>query len=405
MRSFLKIAWRNLWRNKRRTFITMASVFVAVFLSLATRSMQIGSYDNMIKNAVRLSTGYIQIHDNGYWEDKSINNTFETSLSLYNSVNSNENITLTLPRLESFALGSSGVYTKGVFVIGTDPEIEDSLTNLSDKLVEGEYFNDEEGVIVGKGLADYLHVGIDDTLILIGQGYHGVTAAGKYRITGIFKFPVPQMDNQMVYMRLKDCQYLYNSENRLTSYTIMIDDGDDLNVTVAELKELTGEEYEVLSWEVMNKEMVQMIKSDNAGGIFMLGVLYMIVGFGVFGTMMMMTMERRKEFAVMIAVGMQKTRLSIIVFFETLFIGFLGVVVGVIISFPLLLYLFYNPIPITGEMAESFEIFGVEPIVPFSVEPSIFINQSLIVMLICFIAVMYPIIAINRFNILKAMRS
>jgi len=405
MRSFLKIAWRNLWRNKRRTFITMASVFVAVFLSLATRSMQIGSYDNMIKNAVRLSTGYIQIHDNGYWEDKSINNTFETSLSLYNSVNSNENITLTLPRLESFALGSSGVYTKGVFVIGTDPEIEDSLTNLSDKLVEGEYFNDEEGVIVGKGLADYLHVGIDDTLILIGQGYHGVTAAGKYRITGIFKFPVPQMDNQMVYMRLKDCQYLYNSENRLTSYTIMIDDGDDLNVTVAELKELTGEEYEVLSWEVMNKEMVQMIKSDNAGGIFMLGVLYMIVGFGVFGTMMMMTMERRKEFAVMIAVGMQKTRLSIIVFFETLFIGFLGVVVGVIISFPILLYLFYNPIPITGEMAESFEIFGVEPIVPFSVEPSIFINQSLIVMLICFIAVMYPIIAINRFNILKAMRS
>ncbi len=405
MRALLKIAWRNLWRNKRRTYITMASVFVAVFLALATRSMQIGSYDNMIKNAVKLSTGYIQIHDNGYWEDKSINNTFKNSSPLFNSVNSNDNITLTLPRLESFALGSSGEYTKGVFVIGTDPEIEDRLTNLSDKLVDGEYFNNDEGVIVGKGLADYLHVGIDDTLILIGQGYHGVTAAGKYRIIGIFKFPVPQMDNQMVYMRLKDCQYLYNAENRLTSYTIMIDDGDDLYLTVAELGELTGEEFEVLSWEDMNKEMVQMIKSDNAGGIFMLGVLYMIVGFGVFGTMMMMTMERRKEFAVMIAVGMQKARLSIIVFFETLFIGFLGVIVGVFISFPILLYLFYNPIPITGEMAESFELFGVEPIVPFSVDAAIFINQSLIVMLICFIAVMYPIVVINRFNILKAMRS
>ena len=120
MKEILKLSWRNIWRNKRRTIITMASIFLAAFLSLFTRSMQIGSYSNMIENAVKLSTGYIQVQKLGYWENKSIDKTFSNSIELLIYVKNTENVTSVLPRLESFALTSSGKHTKGTIVIATD---------------------------------------------------------------------------------------------------------------------------------------------------------------------------------------------------------------------------------------------------------------------------------------------
>ena len=108
MKEYIKIAWRNLWRNKRRTILTLSSVLFAVFLALLMRSMQLGTYDRMIESSVKSSTGYIQIHEKGYWEDKTINNTFENGPELMDKISANPNISMAIPRLETFALISSG---------------------------------------------------------------------------------------------------------------------------------------------------------------------------------------------------------------------------------------------------------------------------------------------------------
>jgi ABC-type antimicrobial peptide transport system permease subunit len=151
--------------------------------------------------------------------------------------------------------------------------------------------------------------------------------------------------------------------------------------------------------------MVQSIEADNVGGIIMLGILYIVIGFGVFGTIMMMTMERRKEFAVMISIGMQKIKILQVVALETFLIGIVAIIIGIIVSYPFLVYLYHNPIPLTGELAKSMEGFGAEPIIPFSIHPMIFINQTLSVIAITIFAVFYPLYVILRFNVLKAMRS
>lgn len=406
MKELLKIAWRNLWRSKRRTILTMTSIILAACMAMLTRSMQKGSYENMISNAVKLSTGYFQVQATDYWENKSIDKTFIDTPELLNQISNYEGVEIVVPRLESFALASSGKHTKGTLIIATDPEIENSLNKTSDKLISGEYLSaDDNQALVAEKLAEYLQVSVGDTLVLLGQGYHGVTAAAKYRVKGIIKFPIPQLNNQLIYLPLKAGQEFYSSYDRVTTYSVMISNPEDLDEIVEKVKSELSDDYVVMDWTELNKEMVQAIQTDDVGGQIMLGILYMVIGFGMFGTIMMMTMERRKEFAIMVAIGMQRFKLFLVVLYETIMIGIVALIISLIITYPVLLYYFYNPVPLEGEFAEAMEMFGAEPIMPFSLDADIFINQTLAVIVIAFIASLYPLTKILRFKVLQAMRS
>lgn len=406
MKELLKIAWRNIWRSKRRTILTMTSIILAACMALFTRSMQKGSYGNMIGNAVKLSTGYFQVQAEGYWENKSINKTFISSDALISKIKSSPNVESVVPRLESFALASSGKHTKGTIVIATNPKIENDLNKLSEKIIYGEYISEDDNqVLVAEKLADYLKVEIGDTLVLLGQGFHGVTAAAKFRIKGIIKFPIPQLNNQLIYLPLKAGQEFYSAYGRITTYSVMIKNPKELTETIGDIRATIPQKFAIMDWMQLNQEMVQAIKSDDVGGQIMLAILYMVIGFGMFGTIMMMTMERRKEFAVMIAVGMQKGKLFLIVLYETIIIGIVALIIALAITYPVLLYYFYNPIPLTGELADAMKMFGAEPIMPFSLDADIFINQTIAIIVIAFIASLYPLTKIMRFNILKSLRS
>lgn len=404
MKEYFKIAWRNLWRNKKRTLITVASVFFAVFLALHMRSMQLGSYDSMRKNTIENTTGYIQVHQKGYWDDQTINNIF-TDKGISKKIDSLTNVRLAVPRLESFALGSSGKQSKGIAVIGTDPEIEDEASGLSKRVTEGRYLEKgDDGVLVVVNLAKYLKLGVGDTITMISQGYHGITAAGIYPIRGIISFPSTTMNNKLLYMDLEQAQHLYGASDMLTSISVMLNDPDELEESMAEVRKITGREFEIMDWREMNIELVQGIESDNISGMFMLGILYIVVGFGILGTMMMMTLERRREFGVMVSVGMQRYKLAMIVLIETIFIAIIGVGSGIILALPLMYYLHLNPIQLSGEAAQAMLDYNAEPVMPFSLDPVIFYNQAIIVLVLTFLAVLYPIIVIHRFNLLKAIK-
>jgi ABC-type lipoprotein release transport system permease subunit len=210
----------------------------------------------------------------------------------------------------------------------------------------------------------------------------------------------------MVYLPLKTAQQMYMAYDRLTTLAINLHDHDELESTVHQIKNaLSDDKYEVKSWREIMPELVQQIESDNASGWIMLAILYIIIAFGVFGTVMMMIVERRKEFGVMIAVGMHKYKLSIIVALEMCFIGILGLISGVIGSIPVILYYHLNPIRLTGEIAATIEVYGIEPVLPLAWEIDYFVNQFFIVAVIVLIAIVYPIFSITRLKAVKAIRS
>jgi len=407
MNDYLKLAWRNIWRNKRRTLITIASIFFAMFFALIMRSIQIGSYGHMSDSVVQAFTGFIQIHRDGYWDDRTINNSFTMDKELEKKLQSVENVSSVVPRLESFALASSEEKTKGILVVGIDPELEKDLTHPDRKLSEGRYLDDQtSGALVSRRLAEFLKLELHDTLTLISQGYHAATAAGLYPIIGIVDIPNPELDRRLVYMNLASAREFYGAENMLSSLIINLHNSDELKKTLKKITEIIDmEQYEVMDWEELNPELVQQIASDQAGGYIMLGVLYMIVGFGVLGTLIMMTTERRREFGVMVAVGMQKTKLGLVLTIEMVFLGIIGILSGIAGSIPLISYLIRNPIELTGEAAEMMESFGMEPIMPAAFEPGYFVAQSAIVMIIFMLAIVYPIYSVVRLKEIKALRA
>jgi len=405
MKDYIKLAWRNIWRNKRRTIICSASVFFGVVLSSFMSSMQEGSYESYIKTIVNFYSGYIQIHQKGYWSDKIINNTLDYTLAKP-KIPSLKGITVTTPRLENYALASMEDITKGVMVIGIAPQQEDSITNLSKRISEGRYLtNGDTGVVLGSTLAKYMKVGLNDTLILLSQGYHGGSAAGKYPVRGIIKQPSPDLDRTAVYMDMTTAQELFSAQGRLTSVVVMVDDADQVPVIKRKLALKLGDEYEVMDWKEMNSMLIKQIDSDRASGIIMKGILYLIIAFGILGTVMMMTAERRKEFGVLVAVGMQKYKLGYVLLLETIMLGFVGVIAGIAASIPITWYFLYHPIPLTGQAAETMLQMGFEPIMPFSMVPFVYYNQAITIFVFTLLIGLYPVFNITRLEISKALRS
>ena len=401
----VKLAYRNLFRNKRRTLITAASVFFAVFFALLMRSLQHGVYDNMVKNVVGFYTGYGQVHKAGFWKEKSLDNTLEDSSELRDKIVNSKGINGVVPRLESFALSSFKDKTKGVIVTGIDPEAESNVIDLEQKLSTGRYFSSsEKSCIVSAGLADYMGIEENDTLVLLGQGYHGVSAAGKFAVNGIAKFGSPDMNNNMVFLPLNVAQVLYGAENRLTSYILLSGSPKGISKTTTNLQSVLGEKYESMDWKQMLPELIQIIEADNIGGLVVLGILYLIIGCGIFGTILMMTTERMYEYGVLISVGLKRWKLVLIMLVESVFVSFLGVIAGVIFSIPILFYFYHNPIHLGKDLADFTEKYDIEPVLNFSLNPEIFWSQALFVLVISIIINIYPIQRIFKLKVVEALR-
>ena len=402
----LKLAWRNLWRNKRRTFITMASVAFAVILAVTMRSFQIGTYARIVDNLVGSYTGFVQIHEKGYWDDQNIDNVFPMNDTLMAKVEATDGVTGLVPRLESFALASYKDAIKGMAVIGIEPDAEDNMTSLKDKLVEGDYLSQtDDGILVGTGVAEYLSLGVGDTLVLLGQGYHGVSAAGKYAVRGILKFGTPEMNERMVYLTLGQTQTLFGAPDMLTSLSLNVEDaGDSKLIANSIAAEVDTSVYEVMPWEELLPELQQTIEADNGSSLIIIGVLYMIIGFGMFGTMLMMLAEREYEFGILVSIGMKQLKLGATVVLESVVIGLLGTALGFALSIPVVAYYTYNPIQLTGGMAESYEGFGFEPVMVATLDPWIFVSQTILVLILTLALAIYPLVAIYRIDHLKATR-
>jgi len=413
MNTYIILAWRNLWRNKKRTFIAASSVFFAVLLSLLMRSMQKGYYDYMIDASVRMYTGYIQVHGKNYWDKRSLEESMMLDEGKIKKIEKINGVTHIAKRFETFSLLSYGKNTKVAQIIGIDPESEDQLTNLKSKVVKGNYLNiNSKGILLGQGLAELINASLGDTVVIYGQGYHGVTAAELVPVDGIIKFTLPEQNKSFAYLTLSRAQWIFSAPQKLTSLSIMIDNPkklDEVNSQVKELLNVThGDEnnkYEVMTWEELSPELVQSIQIDNAQGIIMLGILYLVIAFGIFGTIMMMTAERLKEFGILISVGMKKWKLYLVTALETFFISFIGVIAGGIVSLPIVIYFVNNPIPLTGQYAEAILAWGFEPIIPFAIYPGMFFAQMWTVLAIALLSALYPINFIRKLKPVEAVRS
>ncbi len=404
----LKLAFRNVWRNKRRTFITLAAVLFAVFLSSVLRSFQKGAWDNVFDTSINTFFGYVQIHKDGFWDDQTIDNSFESIEVLEDDLLSIPNVKGVAPRLESFALASAGELTQGVAVIGVDPIKEDRLTGIRGKIEQGSYLK-RGGCIIAEGIASKLKLSVTDTLVLISQGFRGANAAGKYPINGIFRYALPDLNKTLVFLDLPSAQELYAAEGRLTSLALHIEKSTQVADIVDKVKAVVNQEdYEVMDYKELMPELVQARQLDEGGGYVTIGILYILIAFAIFGTIIMMTQERRYEYGVLTSIGMGRWTLFSVTFLETIILAVAGTLLRILLAMPVVYYLHIHPLDLSkmgNDATAAFENFGMEPIVPAAFSASVFARQALIIFLITVLLGIYPLYKILKLNPVTAMRS
>lgn len=400
------LAWRNLWRNRNRTLITMASISSAVLLSVTLVSLQRGIFDNLIRNVVSFYTGYVQIHGKGYWQDQTLENCLPMTDSLLRSVRSTSGVAGITPRLEVFSLASFGEKTKGCMVVGIDPESENSVTHLKSKLISGEYTQKGgAGIMIGAGLAQAMGVHTGDTLVLLGQSMYGSTAAGKYAITGILQFGAPDLNQRLVFLDISVARLMYDTGEGVTSLVVSPSDETRFRALAVALESVLRDDADVMTWEDKMPEIVQHIETDTASMYIISGVLYLLISFGIFSTLLMMLAERRREFGILVALGMKRSLLARLAVLESVMVAFLGAFSGLVISFPVVWYLEKHPVRAWGTLRETFERFGFEAIFPTVLQADIFISQTAIVLVLALILAGYPAWHIMRLNTVQAIRN
>jgi ABC-type lipoprotein release transport system permease subunit len=465
------MAQRNLWRNKRRTAITVSSIFFAVLLAVVMRSFQLGTYSLMIKNAIEQYYGFIRVQHPDYTFDPSLDNTIDYDSSIIEQMANIPNVKSITSRLETFALASSGNITKGVLVIGIDINKEKAFSNpeqfiahyiinkdaansaisrfnVTDEIadilkanigtafvdsaklvsifddlpitseavneilklskIEGQFLTpNDNGVVISSRLAKFLNAQVGDSLILLSQGYHGSSAAGLYPIRGIVRIPNPELDNRLVYMPLTQTQEFTSAYNKIAYYAINLDNTSDEMLTATNdsiSKLLMGSELESKTWKDLNKVLVQQIESDNQSGKIFLFLLYFVVFFGIFGTVVMMIHERIHEFAVLISVGMQRSKLFLTIFLEMLIMALIGIALGYIVGLPIIHYYNIHPIRLTGELAKWMMDMGFEPLMPMAPFGSYITWQGVSVFLMVLLASIYPLRKISKLKVADSIK-
>ncbi len=471
MKELLIIAWRNIRRNKRRTFITAGSIFFAVFFAIIMRSIQLGSYSHMINQSIEKYLGYLQIQNVEYFDDPTLDNYLEDDSELQKALQQVEGIKMAAPRIETFVLASTGHQSKGVMLTGIDPIKEASLSNPEHNLVhykltpqlvdtilqqvtfdkeqskllrfndrkqynnldrlaadlglklqafepyhpiferlttvEGTYLKPgDSGVLVSSKLATYLNANVGDTIILMGQGLFGATAAGEFSVRGIVSLPSPDLDNKVVYGDLSIIQDFLSMPGKLTAISINLTDNKQmLEVQQQLIKQMANPDVVVKNWIELNPVLYQQIEGDNKSGQIFIYILYLIVFFGIIGTVLMMMAERKREFGVLVAIGMRKTKLFLVVFYELVFIALIGAILGMLASVPLILAFYYHPIRLTGEVAKMYEDMGFDPLMPTEPISDYFYFQVVIVLFMVLFACYIPLKRILKLKIMNALRS
>jgi putative ABC transport system permease protein len=407
VRLLLKLAWRNIWRNKRRSILTLAAVTFAVLMAIGMRGIQLGTYALNIKTAVELFSGYLQVQTKGYNETPKLSLCFREDKNIKSAIESTKGIQSYSSRVYADGLISFKDNSRGVAIFGIQPDKEKEVTTFVENIDTGKFFTSDSSdeIVVGSQLLKNLNAKIGDEVVLLAQGFDGSLGNQKFKIVGTVRLGVQEMEATVVFMGLKSAQSLLALGNKVNVIAIKANDLNNLNEIKNSLNtKLPNKNLTVLPWNQVNPELQQAIQLDNISGILFLGILIVIVAFGILNTVLMSVTERFREFGVILSIGMPQKKLTYLVYIETLFIALIGLLFGNLLGYFVNYYLILHPIVFGGELKKLYELYHFLPELRSSLQISIFIYVSFSIIGISILSCLYPAYRVYKLEPLKGIR-
>ena len=396
----VRMAWRNLGRNRRRSAITGAAVAFALFFAIMIRSMQLGIYSHMIDTVVGGMAGYVQVSDSAYWPSQDIDLSMVADKDWLDQVSAHPDVERASPRLSGFGLFTLAQHSEVGQWVGVDFTAE-GMDSWTQRLDTGSY-DIPEGqevmpVWLGRRMAENLNARLGDTLIALGQGFRGSPASDRLILAGTLKLGNPQLESRVAILHLADAQFFSGAEGMWGQVLITPKQpGKSLALTPQLANDLPLANALWSSWEERMPELKQAIEADSAGGIVMLFILYMVIGFGLLGTMIMLASERQREFTMQIALGMRRKLLAQMMLLEAFFMSLLGVIAGAVMGRSVTFYFHINPPQMVGEAAEAMESQGWDPVLPPSMDLSIISTHALVVVILTMLVSLWAVRVVYR---------
>ncbi len=333
MSIFLRLAWRNLWRQPRRTWLTVGAMVFSNTLLVFLISVQLSFYDLLIDNMLGTFTGHLQVQHADYKDEQKIRQVVPQVRGVAEALRSGLGIETVAARAETFALTASEDRTYGARIVGVDPAFEPLVSSLPGLIAEGRYLSDPDApeLVIGSTLVRNLKAGLGDDLTIIGSGRDGSFAAAVMKIVGIFESGSDDLDRTLVEMPLVSFQSVFAMQDAGHAVAIRVPELSSVESAAATAGALipNGQDLVIHDWDALLPGLRQSIQADMASGWFMFGVLVIIVSFSVLNTQLMSVLERTREFGIVMSLGATPGRLGRLVIAETAFLGLLGLTIGV----------------------------------------------------------------------------
>ncbi len=406
MTLLLKLAARNLWRNSRRTVITILAVMFATLFAIAQRGVQLGTYEENIAHALTLFSGFIQVQPPGFHDNPSLHKTIIADSALIARVKRVPSVTGWAPRIYADGLVSFHSSSYGAALFGIDPSHEKDVSRISERVVRGAFLASDTSsdIVIGQTLLENLKADIGDTVVILAQGYDGTLGNALFRIAGVVRTGAPQFDAMGVFAGLARLQTLLSMGDRIHVLALSLSGISDVPSATTQLAAELDTSLAVLPWQEVMPELKQSIELDNISGMIFIGILIIVVAFGILNTVLMSVTERFREFGVLLSLGMPQHKLVTVVFLETIMITIIGLILGNILEVGVNYYLVVHPIMFTGDYAAMMEQYGFLPAMRSSLKPTSFFNTTMTIFGVSLLSTIYPLYRTSTLEPLKGIR-
>jgi ABC-type lipoprotein release transport system permease subunit len=365
----LQLAWRNLWRNRRRTFITMAAIAFGYAMLLFVACLMAGLRWQMIQNGTCLVMSQIQIHAPGYYPNRSLQKTLGgrkgTDVSaLLAAVSADRRVSAVAPRVYGYALLSAAHRSAGVELMGVVPDQEPKITTLNTQIAKGTYLTTRvpKGVVIGDKLASTIGIELNSEIVLLTQAADGSMGNDVYTVVGILHTGLDAVDRGLVLMSLSSLQdLLHLAPARIHEVGIKLNHITAASSVAAALEVRLGKSLpvRVMAWPELAPELANYVQFNHGVTVVLFFIFFLVAVIGVMNTMLMAVYERTREFGMLMAVGMRPAQVIGLILTEAAGLGVASLVVGATLGVPLLWYLQVHGLDLGGATGGVVSVAGV----------------------------------------------
>jgi ABC-type lipoprotein release transport system permease subunit len=404
MGTLFKLAWRNIWRNTRRTVILVLAIGIGLMGIIVTEAFMNGMENNMVQNIIRSSLGHIQIYAKGFDENPVVERSMSDSPELLTILDNHPGIKNYSRRIQAMGLISNPEHSRGVMIVGVEPSREPHITYIKDSIVDGRYLREEDSgkIIVGKKLADEFDLELESKVVLMAQDLEKDIASGAYRVTGMFRTDSSEFDKATVFITLPDVRKLLSLGKQISKIVIVVNNLKQLDIVAEGLRTKLESDLTVHTWEEIEPVLVRILELYGQFTYIVYLIVFVAMAFGIINTMLMVIFERVREMGVMMALGIRPIQIVLLVILETICIGIVGLCVGNLLG-SFFLVIFHNGMDLSF-LAEGMEYWGMShiifPLIGF--DDLLIANISTITTAI--LISIYPAIRAARFRPVEALR-